>query len=234
MTTIDQQQAALLRAICQRPDDMQARLVYADWCEDNGQEARAEFVRVQCRISKGCKFNVCDGTGRNVVSPCPCALLRNREQKLLEAHGRWWVPPEVAKVSGYQHGSWPFSQPRGEPWLFRNGFVESITTTSTAWLAHGSQIVAATPVRTVILSDRKPQHYHRQDFDVWGWRSTSDGESYYLSPELWQIMAELYSGNVNGSWVDLNSRKAAFDALSAAAVVWARRQAGLDQEGVTT
>jgi uncharacterized protein (TIGR02996 family) len=39
---------ALFRAICAQPADDTARLVYADWLEENGQPERAEFIRLQC------------------------------------------------------------------------------------------------------------------------------------------------------------------------------------------
>lgn len=38
---------ALLRRILEDPADDAARLVFADWCEENGESERAEFIRVQ-------------------------------------------------------------------------------------------------------------------------------------------------------------------------------------------
>jgi uncharacterized protein (TIGR02996 family) len=55
--------AALLRAITAHADDDTPRLVYADWLDENrpdkrpspaeGPSARAEFIRVQCRLAAG-------------------------------------------------------------------------------------------------------------------------------------------------------------------------------------
>src|SRR5437870_4931167 len=55
-------QAALLAAICAHPDDDTLRLVYADWLDENlpdampspaaGPSARAEYIRVQCRLAR--------------------------------------------------------------------------------------------------------------------------------------------------------------------------------------
>jgi uncharacterized protein (TIGR02996 family) len=39
---------ALLAAILANPDDDMPRLAYADWLEENGDEDRAEFIRLQC------------------------------------------------------------------------------------------------------------------------------------------------------------------------------------------
>jgi uncharacterized protein (TIGR02996 family) len=40
-----------LAAIIASPDDDLPRLVYADWLDENGDPARAEFIRVQCELA---------------------------------------------------------------------------------------------------------------------------------------------------------------------------------------
>src|SRR5919205_623303 len=40
--------AAFLRAVADHPDEDGPRLVLADWLDERGDAARAEFVRVQC------------------------------------------------------------------------------------------------------------------------------------------------------------------------------------------
>jgi uncharacterized protein (TIGR02996 family) len=44
------QHEAFLRAIFDTPDDDTPRLVYADFLQENGDEDRAEFIRVQCEM----------------------------------------------------------------------------------------------------------------------------------------------------------------------------------------
>jgi len=44
------QHEAFLRAIFDAPDDDTPRLVYADFLQENGEEARAELIRVQCEL----------------------------------------------------------------------------------------------------------------------------------------------------------------------------------------
>jgi len=48
---------ALLKAILANRDDDTPRLVYADWLTENGQEARAEFIRVQVELMRWLKEN---------------------------------------------------------------------------------------------------------------------------------------------------------------------------------
>ena len=42
---------ALLRAICDNPEDDAPRLVYADWLDENGDPLQAEFIRLQLQHS---------------------------------------------------------------------------------------------------------------------------------------------------------------------------------------
>lgn len=43
---------ALMRAVCARPEDDTPRLVLADWYDDHGDAARAEFVRVHVGLAR--------------------------------------------------------------------------------------------------------------------------------------------------------------------------------------
>ncbi len=74
---------ALLEAIRAEPEDDDARLVYADWLEEQGQDERAELVRVQLAIER-------DG---------PSEPLLARERDLLTRRGDEWLGPGV----GYLH-----------------------------------------------------------------------------------------------------------------------------------
>src|SRR4051812_2294570 len=70
---------AALLAYCHRhPEDDHARLVYADWLEENGDQDRAEFVRIQVRRAGLWEGHPDDGA------------LERRERELLAEHeGRW-------------------------------------------------------------------------------------------------------------------------------------------------
>src|SRR3954452_9086932 len=55
MTHLDDQPAlrSLLAAAKAEPHDDSPRLVLADWLDDHGEACRAEFVRLQLRLSPG-------------------------------------------------------------------------------------------------------------------------------------------------------------------------------------
>jgi uncharacterized protein (TIGR02996 family) len=43
---------AFTRTILEQPDEDTPRLVFADWLEEKGEGARAEFIRVQCEVER--------------------------------------------------------------------------------------------------------------------------------------------------------------------------------------
>jgi uncharacterized protein (TIGR02996 family) len=45
-------QTALLRAICENPDDDTVRLAYADWLEEHDDPTRADFIRTQIEFAR--------------------------------------------------------------------------------------------------------------------------------------------------------------------------------------
>jgi uncharacterized protein (TIGR02996 family) len=108
---------ALLRFILENPADDGARLVYADWLEEHDQEARAEFIRVQCELARtprreyfecevcgaspneegevehgrGCFTQSEDGGGSEWVGESPrWVALFSRERWLLRTHWHAW------------------------------------------------------------------------------------------------------------------------------------------------
>ena len=86
---------ALMRAILTDPADDTPRLVFADWLEENGEGARAEFIRLQIQLERMPR-------GRTTVLGRPCVgevpewrvacRLKLRERELFEAHAAGWVP----------------------------------------------------------------------------------------------------------------------------------------------
>lgn len=120
----------LFRAVCASPADDTPRLVYADWLEEHGDPARAEFIRLQC-----------EAWAIGPVVPDATAA-RVRASLLCKQHGDAW------------HGELPAVP--GVIWsdLFIRGFVD------TAWVRPGrnvrdqlAAVFAATPVRYLTAID---------------------------------------------------------------------------------
>ncbi|MCA9679044.1 MAG: TIGR02996 domain-containing protein [Myxococcales bacterium] len=107
------------------PDDDEVRLAYADAC-DADDPARAELVRVQCRLA------------RLRGHPPERKVLRDREAALLAAHRERWVGPLHARVR------WPW---------FRRGFLEQVTLHPEESPSVLEDLLAAHPVRALAFAD---------------------------------------------------------------------------------
>jgi uncharacterized protein (TIGR02996 family) len=140
--------AAFLAAIVAAPDADGPRLVYADWLEERGDAARAEFIRVQCALAQ------VDEDNRDVHP------LAGRERELLRAHEEEWTWPVISLWRTRRRKVWdawrgwlrPFGPrrrplpPRGR---FRRGFVEWLASDLTSYLDRSETLARMTPLREV-------------------------------------------------------------------------------------
>jgi uncharacterized protein (TIGR02996 family) len=88
-----------LHAIRAEPEEDAPRLVFADWLEEHGRQARAEFIRAQCAVAR-----LSEGDPHREA-------LRQRAWELLQRHRAAWVRPCRGWVR------------RG---TFRRGFIERV------------------------------------------------------------------------------------------------------------
>jgi uncharacterized protein (TIGR02996 family) len=141
---------AFLKAIRDSPDDDTPRLVFADWLTENGEESRAEFIRVQCELERVvCSWVAVGGPScdrwlangqKGRCSKCRGAdSLRAREGELLRDGNlvlRMW-PPGITV---------------GPNALFRRGFAEWVRCPGDDWARHGDAVLAEHPVREVVVA----------------------------------------------------------------------------------
>ena len=116
--------ADFLAAITEHPADLDARLVYADFLEEQG-DPRGEFIRIQCELAE--PSDDLDHRER----------LDRRQEQLRSLHERQWTRTLREQVTG---------------WTFRCGFVESVEVSGEQFLKRADSIFAATPVRSVTIS----------------------------------------------------------------------------------
>lgn len=69
-----------LQAIQAQPADDTPRLIFADWLEEQGDAARAEFIRVQCQL------------GQMLTGDPARKMLAKRERELLNENAMQWLP----------------------------------------------------------------------------------------------------------------------------------------------
>ena len=118
-----------LAAVCAAPADDTARLVYADWLEENGDPSRAEFIRVQVELARQAA-----GGG---VEPA----LADRNGEILAGYGEAWRA-ELPELSNVQ-------------WLgFWRGFVAGADVADGRWAVGQRRVLfAAAPLQRLVLSE---------------------------------------------------------------------------------
>lgn len=122
---------ALLAAVLAAPADDVPRLVFADWLDEHGSPARAEFIRVQCHEAKlsvthDAECRLC--CAPRAYSDCPLRPLWSVERYWVETNRRqlreeWpgWKPDVwLARQLG------PWLEPAGSLVAYRRGFVEEV------------------------------------------------------------------------------------------------------------
>ena len=129
--------ATFLRAIGDNPADDGPRLVYADWLEEQGETARAEFIRVQCELARLAPRR--RGRGR----------LRDRQKRLLATHRHEWLGDVCAMVrvvgalSDETRWESLYVSGRDAVVAFERGFVELVDMPVETFVQHSAKILRA-------------------------------------------------------------------------------------------
>lgn len=143
----------ILRAILDEPHDDLHRLAYADWLEENGQNERAEFIRLQLPQADRPGYN------REILNRLASYGRSLRALSLLHRHRReWsgWLGPIFLKGRPADSQASLKVPPIWESCGWERGFVARVTCTLSDWMDYGLAVVAQNPVRQVDLSDRHP------------------------------------------------------------------------------
>ncbi|MBA4189924.1 MAG: hypothetical protein C0467_18220 [Planctomycetaceae bacterium] len=116
---------ALLAAIIANPDEDTPRLVYADWLDENGQEERAEFIRIQCRMARAIELD--------------CSDDKRLGELEMEGHLENWLGTMPEFASGQ--------------WEFTRGMPERLSIRCDSFFAHYEQLKCISWLREVCLFD---------------------------------------------------------------------------------
>jgi uncharacterized protein (TIGR02996 family) len=139
---------AFLAAIVSDPDDDTARLVAADFLEENGHADRASFIRIQIELAR----LEAAGEGKSLEAD----ELRKRERVHLgplAVYSKLWAAeacPELVSVNA--RGGIDVQITGADRLTWRRGFVEGVTCRADDWLHHGRTVRSRNPIRTVVLT----------------------------------------------------------------------------------
>lgn len=222
MTDTDTDLLHLHRQIVLRPDDLDLRGVHADRLEDLGRHERAEIIRVQLAMTSHVEHKPRSITVS--LHGCPhqewqarWRELCDRNKQLLQlAHDHAWAT-FPAWVSG---------------WRWHNGFPDRLTCTCADWERSGPALVLQHPVAQVTISDKEPhRHVDAAGEAVYVW-VCYPGDFYATEHQPDHITSDLFALLPPESFDGRNAcifrtRQTAIDALGAAALSQARRDARL-------
>jgi uncharacterized protein (TIGR02996 family) len=133
---------ALLRAVCENPDDDLPRLVFADWLEGRGKPslaARAEFIRAQCAAAR----LPADDPAREALDARAAELAGPRVHQWV---GQLPAPPQVVWMIGPNALLPGATFDRGFPCLLR-------ANTADALVASAAVVWSASPVRRLFVEN---------------------------------------------------------------------------------
>lgn len=144
--------AGLLRAVLEAPGDDTPRLVLADRLDDLGEAARAEFIRVQCRLA---------APEYQPALDLPASIAKvydewRQNDLLTDVNAGKWAGRPLNLYTNSPPSQWPIFY----PWTFRRGFVDSVTCYYDDWASLSDLIRACHPVTKVTLTTWPSFEYH--------------------------------------------------------------------------
>lgn len=149
----------LLGDVIASPADDAPRLIAADWLEDWGDGARAEFIRVQVEWAAiGLLHPPADAEDRRIIRRAKA--LDGRARQLLLKHWAAWVPTwnENTSYEVILGDKWEYTNTPGV--VFARGFPGEVRCPLQTWQQHGPAIVRAHPVERVVATCRVPEERH--------------------------------------------------------------------------
>jgi uncharacterized protein (TIGR02996 family) len=127
---------ALLAAILAEPDNDRVRLIYADWLEEHGDPARAEFIRLECEL-------------HGMLTPAgdaPYSWEQPRFRKLEARAGELWDA---------HAGRWfPGLETYAEEVETERGFAHHVALSARRFIEHGEKMFAVAPTIEDVFLDR--------------------------------------------------------------------------------
>jgi uncharacterized protein (TIGR02996 family) len=155
--------AAFLAAIIVEPDDDLPRLVYADWLDEHGEPERAEFIRVQCRITAmEREYDPQSLLPDSHPAHAEYRALRRRDWELLlhcneegytlSDREASWLPGPLLAIIREQDGRRVVHR----SWQWRRGFVAEVELPADDFARHGEALLLAAPVEVLRLTGGRP------------------------------------------------------------------------------
>jgi len=138
---VSQESDAFIAAVLADPEDDAPRLIYADWLDEHGQSAYAEFIRVQVAVAR--HAGKWDDRTRALGKRERALLLELRESHCLLQVGWGWT--------FYLSRQGPPNQYAYNCAGFARGFTSEVTLRAWDWCRLGDRVLSLQPVSQVRL-----------------------------------------------------------------------------------
>lgn len=201
---------AFIRRICEEPDEDTHRLVFADWCDENGLDGWARLIRYAA----------------------PVQHWRAKPGRWRWAHTKTLVDGGKPTWLGLPRPAWYAQQLVGaglrramRAYTVEKGFVSSVEVAGYNFLRRPADFFREHPITRVYLFDRMPDVADLRHDAPWVWHSGEDDMTDYrmgdsiLPPYLFALLPRN----------EFDSVTEAHLALSVACVAYGRARAGLPQ-----
>lgn len=213
-------------------DDDLPRLVYADWCDENGRPVRAEFIRLSIALARLDPLKCFHPEGGSLLDcpNCGAILKRRRELFAMNKPDVWGGP-----LSGGVSPILPKENRRGFLEVVSGNFGDFVKKPVWVWRPSGRfvELLKFQPIRVVLVSDRKPQHCEKlrlmgKDYrdlpsvvDGFFWlRGAGDGRIDAVPGFLHRLMKPTWTHC--GEWSGYKTYQEATGALSSAILEFSR------------
>lgn len=206
---------SLLQAILDCPADDWPRTLAAEWLEDHGEAAMAEYVRQSLWIAANrSRFHPGEPVPLCSPSDCEWCAAKDGTVRAVHRYGQEWAGEPLGEINDAIY-------------TYNRGFVSTVRIDLASWLAHGRSIVRQHPVERVEASDKRP--WAMQDGRRFAWafsrRPELDAQS-SLPEELIATMERwnpTYTGTHElGRVVYSYGLQDAIDLLSGVLLHWAK------------
>ncbi len=224
----------LLRGVLEEPDEDAPRLVYADWLEEQGQDARAEFIRNDIALSEMIGPDHRQGLFANFSYNWPQAAreLSIRQAQLFFSDGGAYPVHESQNIDW--NAAWTKRHVQWDDW--RRGFPAIWRPTIREFMKNAAIFFAEQPIKSVRLTDRVP---FTDTFGEAAYATEPDGNRFDHSACCIPLLVARHLGVPaigGGRWYSFGDRPTAEAALDRALVLTGRKMANLtvfDDPGVT-
>lgn len=222
----------ILRAIIADPANDDLRLVFADLLDDRGEGERGEFIMVQCELRADFPRDKPFALGSEEMYD-RWRYLMERERELIRSYAWKWLRDSLPDALYADYDRWReegnvihSKREEGSSLTFSRGFVNEVRCTYADWVRHADAITARCPIERVTLTTMPGVleiYYLSAKHGFGGSLGNRIDRWLEIIAAEWPRITFTLPADQEMSGKVSPTQSAALDALSKAALLWARQ-----------